>query len=490
MEKSSGLSRLPKSLLLLFCFFAVLLFVEFPGSWLFDPDEARYAEIPQQMAATGDFLTPRLNGSNYFEKPPLLYWLNALSFRVMGETPFAARFPTRLAALGIAVFLILSLKRAGQDAGLCAAVVYLSALLPFSLARVNITDHILTFGLTLALLSFRDVLITENGAPHKTLDIFKIWLGVSIAFLAKGLIGLVLPAIIVVAWTGLMGGGKRLWPVLFSMGAIFFFVVSLPWFVLMEIRHPGFLKIFFVREHLLRYFTDAANRPGSFLYFVPVFLLGLLPWTPYFFAAVRKLIVFDTAELRRRPDEIFFALWLLVVIAFFSFSHSKLIPYVLPAFPAAAALTGLYLAGKKNGAKTLQLIGAASMGVCLIILYLVPSYARDYSARDLAEKAARANAAYIVSFRSIPHSFPFILKEPIPVVDYQGELASDDVLSADLFWAEEKFWPLWNSDRRMVAVFRKSERALFNLQPVKPVFLGENRTFVLAANFTPDGNGS
>src|SRR5664279_1310137 len=150
------------------------------------------------MLAAGDLVTPRLNGTRYYEKPPLLYWANAASFKVLGETPFAARLPTRLAALATAALISLSL---GGEWGLWAALILLSAPLSFVLGRYNVTDGVLTFGMTLALVSMRAFFRDER--PMWSLAM--LGLGCALAVLAKGLIGIVLPGLVFLLYVGVMG---------------------------------------------------------------------------------------------------------------------------------------------------------------------------------------------------------------------------------------------------------------------------------------------
>jgi 4-amino-4-deoxy-L-arabinose transferase-like glycosyltransferase len=463
--------------------FVGLLFFERPSSWLFDPDEARYAEIPQHMVLTGDYLTPKLNGSHYFEKPPLLYWLNALSMEALGLTPYAARLPTRLATLGMTLLLFMALRGGPATQELWGPLVFLSSLLPFIMGRLNTTDALVSFGLTLSLLSIREALIYNRIKPSLTR--LGMWMGISVAVLSKGLIGFLFPMLILFAWAALMKQWRRAGRLVFAKEALVFIILTVPWFWLMEKTNPGFLKIFFIHEHLQRYFTNEANRTGSVFYFVPVLLFGLLPWTLYLFPAVKSLATFRLNALREQPDRLFFGVWAVTVFLFFSFSHSKLIPYLLPAFPALAALIGTYLAGQPagpNGAARLALGWAVP---CLFLIAMAPRIAKDYSSHDLAHKAMELNGDLVVAYHAFPHSFPLVLKKPVPVVENQNELATDGVLDPELFWSGEKFWTVWNSDQRVVVVYAKKDRDLFSQQSKREFQAGENRKYFLSANFDP-----
>jgi 4-amino-4-deoxy-L-arabinose transferase-like glycosyltransferase len=153
------------------------------------------------------------------------------------------------------------------------------------------------------------------------------------AFLTKGLIALALPGLVLLAWAAATRRLRSLFALLASPAPPVFLVLAAPWLVLVERRHPGFLTFFFVHEHFQRFATGAAKRAGPPYYFVPVFLLGFLPGVAFFFASLR-------AAVRRSDPRFFFLVWFAVVFAFFSVSQSKLPPYLFPAIPAAAALSG------------------------------------------------------------------------------------------------------------------------------------------------------
>ena len=176
--------------------FAALLFIERPASWLGDPDEARYAEIPQRMLATGDYVTPQLNGSDYFEKPPLLYWANAVSIKIIRRLALCRAAPhasARRSAWCCCLFL-LNKRRAGTP--LWAALIFMSSVLPFVLGRVNLTDALVSLGITLTLLSMRNFLIARDENRRSTKSILGVGLGLTIGVLSKGVIGVFLPGAI------------------------------------------------------------------------------------------------------------------------------------------------------------------------------------------------------------------------------------------------------------------------------------------------------
>jgi len=461
------------------------VWVEPAGSWLAEPDEARYAEIPREMLASGDFVTPRLNGVPYFEKPPLLYWANAAALRLFGETPWAARLPTRLFGLGTVLTLLFGTAAiGGMPAGLAAAIFYLAAPLGFAFSRVNLTDAPLTFFFTLTLFLARATLLRrEAGRPWILLSALA-GIGAAGGFLSKGLIAAVLPGAILLSWCVATRRARLLSTLVFGPAALVFLLVAAPWFVLAERHNPGFLHFFFIHEHIQRFATRVSQRPGPIHYFVPVFLGGFLSGLPFFFSSLKKPR--DRARWRREdPDALFFSLWFAVVFLFFSLSRSKLPPYLMPAFPAAAALAARALFGPRPaGAPSWRVaallatilpawalldptarswirdyklapIAVAGFAVLLLGAWAAPRLSRRSTASALAAfavgwtgfcvmaalawprvppatalhnfsaaaaAAARGERASVLCYQTYIQGLPWELKSPVPVADYVGEL--------------------------------------------------------------------
>ncbi|HKF43522.1 MAG TPA: phospholipid carrier-dependent glycosyltransferase, partial [Thermoanaerobaculia bacterium] len=238
----------PRERWLLFAALLLLLvpvWTEPAGSWLAEPDEARYAEIPREMLASGDFVTPRLNGIPYFEKPPLLYWANAASMRLFGATPWAARLPSRLFSLGTLLVLMVGTAAAwGAEIGLAAGILYLASPWGFVFSRVNLTDAPLTFFFTATLFLARATLSRREARhPWKTLSLLT-GLAAAGGFLTKGLVAIVLPGGILLLWCAVSRRTRFLSALLAGPALAAFLIVSAPWFVLAEKRNPGLLDFF------------------------------------------------------------------------------------------------------------------------------------------------------------------------------------------------------------------------------------------------------
>jgi 4-amino-4-deoxy-L-arabinose transferase-like glycosyltransferase len=316
---------------------AVLWLALLPLRPLFNPDEGRYAEIPREMLASGDWVIPHLNGLAYIEKPPLQYWATAATFAVFGIGEFTARLYTALCALGTLAVVGFTARRLwGADAAWRAVAVLGSMLLFVVLGQLLTLDMGLTFYMTLALAAF--LLAQASDARWMLVA----WASTALGVLSKGLVAAAVPAAVLLLYSGLsrdLTPWRRLQA---AVGLPLFLAIAVPWHWLAAVRLPQFLKFFFVHEHLDRYLTPSADREEAWWFFGAVIALGCLPWTG------SVLRVLATGWRRRAPGgEVpqllfdvrqFLWVWAVFVVVFFSLSDSKLIPYVLPALPALALM--------------------------------------------------------------------------------------------------------------------------------------------------------
>jgi len=341
--------RLPEDagerMLLVLLLLATFLLVLEPGRVpLFEPDEGRYGEIPREMLASGDFLTPRLDGVLYFEKPPLYYWSVAASMALLGPTELAVRLPGKLSAAGMVLLAAaFARRRYGARTGLLAGLVLASSLLVVALARLAIIDPMVSLALSGAAFAFAAFAEgdAEGDVPRARRALYGLHVACAAAVLLKGLIGVVLPGGAIVFWTLLTGRWRTLARV-FSPGPILVFLaLAVPWHVAMARRHPDFLQFYFVHEHFERFATTEHHREGPVVYFVPVLLAGFLPWTAFLVYGKEAWPGVSRAAWKARASEAFLWTFSALVFAFFSISRSKLIPYVLPIWPALAVLLGL-----------------------------------------------------------------------------------------------------------------------------------------------------
>ena len=341
MKRPERVDRTLFALLLL----ALLLLVFEPGKVpLFEPDEGRYAEIPREMLAARDFLTPRLNGVLYFEKPPLYYWSVAASLAILGPTEMAVRLPGKLAAASMVLLAVaFARRRWGTRTGLLAGLILATSILLVALARIALIDPMLSLALAAATFAFASFAEGEasGDARRSRLALYAFHAACAAAILLKGLVGVVLPGGAIVVWTLVTGRWRTLQRVFSPGPLVLFLALAVPWHVAMALRHPDFLQFYFVHEHFQRFATTEHRRTGPAVYFLPVLVAGFLPWTAFFGRFRESWPGFTRGAWRARSTEAFLWIWALLVFAFFSASKSKLIPYVLPIWPALSVLLAL-----------------------------------------------------------------------------------------------------------------------------------------------------
>ncbi len=345
-------------------------------------DEGRYSEIPRYMAQSGDWITPRLNGIKYFEKPPLQYWATAAAYRIFGENHWTARlWPALTGGLGIFLIFLVGTRLYGKTAGAYAALVLGSSLLYVLMAHIVTLDMGLTFFLMLVLAGLLLALEPRASAHTRWLWMHAAAAGCALAVLSKGLVGIVLPGAVMVLYMLV----KRDFAILRKMhlvsAGLLFLVICAPWFIAVSLANPEFPQFFFIHEHFERYTTTIHQRYQPWYYFIPILLLGILPWLATLFDALIRAAQRRGAE-GFDPTQ-FLLLWAGVIFVFFSASGSKLPSYILPIFPALALLIGARLTTIRGRTLAWQLLPIAALA--LAGLFAVPYTVRLASAAIPAE---------------------------------------------------------------------------------------------------------
>ena len=308
------------------------------------PDEGRYVEIPREMVATGDYLTPRLNGVKYFEKPVLFYWLESFSIKLFGLKGFALRlWPALFALTGCLVVYGSGVRLFGRRTGLIAATVLATSLLYYALSRAIILDMPVSVLLSVALLCF---LLGTHEPPglRRRLFMWGFYSFAALAVMTKGLIGILIPGMVIGVWIILLGEWRVLKTMYLPSGLLLFLLIAAPWHILVNRANPEFFNFYFIHEHFLRYLTKIHSRYKPAWFFIPVVLLGLFPWSVFLIQAVKHNLPPSWRERHEHRDTLFLLLWAGLVFLFFSASSSKLIPYILPVFLPLSLLIGRYLA--------------------------------------------------------------------------------------------------------------------------------------------------
>lgn len=307
---------------------------------LFDPCEGMYAEIPREMIVLKDWITPHFDFVRYFEKPPLIYWLNAIAFKLFGFSEFSARLPTAAAAIaGIGLVYAIGRDLWGRRAGIAAGAILGTSFGWFIFGRLNLPDMLFTTLLIAAFWGFSRGLLGPTPRPAAVLGGYA---AMAVAVLAKGLIGIVFPTLAIGAFLLLNRDWRlalRLKP--FSGGALFL-AIAVPWHVLMALKNPDFLWFYFVNEHLSRFVgsrhADYASVPlATYLGLTAVWFC---PWIIFLPAAIRRCCSRPAGGGRMDRGCLFVLCWAGAVIGFFALSPARLEYYALPAIPALALCVG------------------------------------------------------------------------------------------------------------------------------------------------------
>jgi len=373
-QRTSTAARIGWAILILatlyICYFSHLGAIGFVG-----PDEPRYAWIARDMAETGDWVTPRLYGKPWFEKPPLFYWGAALCFKFFGVSEAAARLPSAISALLATLALAwLAFRLYGAE-----TTRWLLLLLPTTVGMIGFshaaaTDMPFSAMLTIAMVCAAVVLgLTRSEkspvlpqAPWLAWVLFGFFLG--LAVLAKGPAGIILVGGAVFFWALFTKRWRDAFRLFHPVALASFFATALPWYILCARRSPDFFRIFIVEHNFKRYLTPEFQHIQPFWYYVPILLLAFLPWTLGFLVWFSKSKQIDKGPVAVGQRNSFFLSFGLFPLLFFSISRSKLPGYILPAM---APLTCLLVArvaeavhlNNRSKQMTLLLLALTSLGL-------------------------------------------------------------------------------------------------------------------------------
>ena len=343
---------------------------------LVGPDEPRYAAISRAMAASGDWVTPRLNGEPWLEKPVLFYWASATAHRLIGDGELAVRIPSALGAIVTSLALgWLGWRLYGAATAGVVLVLFPTTVSAFAFARGATTDMLFAASLTLAMMSAFRLVVVPSDRRH----IWQVAFGVALALavLAKGPAGVLLAAGSLILWSVVSRKTAHLTSLIQPLVATSFAVVALPWYVLSALRNPEFVEVFLIRHNLERFLTPVFRHEQPFWFFAPILVLGLVPWSAFLVTGIRlALRVWRTGQLAASPS-LYVACWVVFPVLFFSLSSSKLPGYVLPAVPAAALLLARTVASLLDGERGARwpLFGTAVVFAGLTAAFAVPELA-------------------------------------------------------------------------------------------------------------------
>jgi 4-amino-4-deoxy-L-arabinose transferase-like glycosyltransferase len=337
----------------------VCLFSGLGALGLVGPDEPRYAAIARAMAETGDWVTPRLWGTPWFEKPVLYYWAAGISMRLFGVSEFAARLPSAMAAL-LAVVCVAwtALRSFGVRAAWFSLLMLPTSVAMIGFSRAASPDMLFAGLLTAAMAVAVEIL--QKPRPGAGLRIaFGFFLGA--AMLAKGPAAVILAGGATLMWAALSRQWLAPFRFLHPLIIAVFCATALPWYILCALRNPDFLRVFIWQHNFERYLTPVFEHRQPFWFFGAVFILGILPWLPLLVTFLFDVARHPQLENRIFSPGLFIGCWSLFAVLFFSISQSKLPGYILPAFPPAMILIAARFARQfKQNAKGMRMATACA----------------------------------------------------------------------------------------------------------------------------------
>jgi 4-amino-4-deoxy-L-arabinose transferase-like glycosyltransferase len=361
--------------------FITLIFGLFYAIWigsyaLFTPDEGRYSEVAREMVVSGDYITPRLNGVAFLDKPALYYWLQASAIHLFGLKEWALRFwPAVFGILGCLVTYAAGHSLFNRRTALIAATMLATSPLYYGAA------HYANLDLEVAVLISNSLLFFLLGVHHsktrwRTPLLLMAYIFAALAFLTKGLIGLVFPAAIIGAWIFILNRWQLLTKIHLFSGLIIFFMLAAPWYYLVQKANPEFLHFFFVTQQVSRFLTKASfNSQAAPWFYVPVVLAGFMPWSLFIIQSIVYHLKRVWQHRHTYQYELFLLLWFILIFLFFSIPKSKTVGYILPIFPALALLTSRYLDTLWDMARSKAMTHAMNIFISLAIIIAIICFA-------------------------------------------------------------------------------------------------------------------
>ncbi len=358
-------------------FCAFLLFYGLGSFGLIGADEPRYAQVAREMLERHDWITPTLGGVPWLEKPALYYWEAMLSYRVFGVSDWAARVPSAIDGTLMVFAVYFFLRRFRPGSHLDGALIVASSAGIIGFARAASMDMPLTATLAIALLSWYAWYESQNS---RYLSLFYAFL--ALGTLAKGPVALFLAVVIIGTFALAKGDLSMVKRMLWLPGILLFLVIAAPWYIAVQIKNPPFFREFILEHNLARFGTNLYHHPEPFWYYLPVMLLGLVPWSVLAIAATwetARAWLAEKREMLRSEDafDAFLLIWMVVPLVFFSFSQSKLPGYIVPALPAGALLLAEYVrrhTADNERPNFLWIVGHAVLAASLIVPTLMIVY--------------------------------------------------------------------------------------------------------------------
>lgn len=397
------------------------------------PDEGRYAEISRWMWQSGDWLAPRLNGLPFFHKPPLLHWLQGTVFGMVGVSAWSARLVPALHAGLMLLGLYLSVRRAEGEKHARVALWMLGSSLGLLIGGQYVNHDMVVAAWISTAIWCMGAAFMHGERPDTRLALAG-FAACALGVMSKGLIGIVLPGMVILAWLLYTGQSRKLLALPWLRGLAVFAVLALPWFVLGQRQYPALFDYLIIGQHFARYTGHAGQTFNNQmpLWFYPLVLMLLLfPWSLLALSWLRRGPLRAAWTRDRRAAAGHWAsllwIWLLVIVLFFSLPKSKIVGYIFPVLPPAAALLARSWAQWQAGERFKQRLFAVLAVLALALACVANGAAGRYSLQASSQDVARVLACAMQPDEPVyiagdyPYDLPFyagLQRAPIVVEDW------------------------------------------------------------------------
>lgn len=478
----------------------IIFYTLWLGSYpLFTPDESRYSEIAREMVATNDYITPRLDGVAFLDKPVLYYWLQALAIQLFDVKEWALRlFPALFGVLGSLGTYICGRRLFNRRTGVLSAIILATTPLYFAGAHFANLDLEVAVLISCTLLCLMISLQTDDR--YRSYFLLAAYCLAALAVLTKGLIGMVFPVLVGGTWIVLLGHWAKLKKIRLFSGLMLFTAIILPWYILVQKANPEFLHYFFVTQQITRFLSVGEfNNKTPFWFYLPVILIGFFPWSIFLLQAMNYHIRQVWRAFNKHPAELFLLIWSVIVFFFFSIPHSKTLGYIQPLFPALALLVGNYLSIVWSKAKqSLFCMLTACSVIMLLTLILSASSFNNDTVKPLVLylKSIIKPGDEVINYYRYYQDVPLYLGKTVTIVaDWNApDIASRDNWTRELWYGmrfqntddwlidDKTFWRRWDSQKRVFVFMHINYFALFQPKITQYFLLGKYNDVVLISN--------
>ena len=386
------------------------------------PEEGRYVGVAWEMLRSGDWMVPTQDGLPFFHKPPLFYWITAASMQLFGANAAAARaaplLGAMLGALGLVWFVA---RRVGAEQARWSGLVLMTLPFFFGAAQFANLDILVAGFIALAVVFAADAaLAIDAGEPHRR-SLVAAWAAAALGVLAKGLIGVVLPGLVLVLWLLAMRRPGIILRLLSPLGLVVFLLVAAPWFIGVQMRHPGFAHYFFVYQHFERFAATGFNNVQPWWFFFAAVPALTLPWSPWLLRSAFRQRSGEAAAAAAARQLMW--IWLGGVLAFFSLPQSKPVGYAMPvlfpiAFLAADAASAAWRQARPWPRRAVQASFGVAIAICVAaVIGSAATYNRDNTAlaRTLLELRGAGEPVVFAGEYFFDLPLHARLQEPVPV---------------------------------------------------------------------------